>query len=74
MYDSELYHYGVKGMKWGVRKKSDKTSFDTTRNAGPSKTVQNKKENSNAFNESTRKKPLSAKKKRYESAHQQVLG
>ena len=20
MYDNELYHYGVKGMKWGVRK------------------------------------------------------
>lgn len=30
MYENELYHYGVKGMKWGVRKKSLPTS--STRN------------------------------------------
>lgn len=25
-YESELYHHGVKGMRWGVRKKSTKSS------------------------------------------------
>ena len=26
--DNELKHYGVKGMKWGVRKKRYNSSFD----------------------------------------------
>ena len=28
--DNELYHHGVKGMKWGVRKERDKTSNHTS--------------------------------------------
>ena len=28
MYNPELYHYGVKGMKWGVRKK--RSSYRST--------------------------------------------
>ena len=29
--DNELYHHGVKGMKWGVRKTPVRSSSDTTR-------------------------------------------
>lgn len=32
-YNSELYHYGVKGMKWGVRKKGYVTVAKAQRNA-----------------------------------------
>lgn len=28
--DNELYHFGVKGMKWGVQKERDRTSNHTS--------------------------------------------
>lgn len=28
-YSDDIYHYGVKGMKWGIRKKRYKTSYDS---------------------------------------------
>lgn len=47
----ELYHYGVKRMKWGVRKKKHKISTDTLRkNASVSK-LRSDKATSNFVNE-----------------------
>lgn len=33
MYNDELTHYGVKGMKWGVRKDPNRVSYSTKRKA-----------------------------------------
>lgn len=30
-YDGELMHYGVKGMKWGVRRARPQTAVDSAR-------------------------------------------
>lgn len=31
MYENELYHHGVKGMKWGQRKDQKKTAKQSAR-------------------------------------------
>lgn len=35
MEDKELYHYGVKGMKWGVRRSPIQNLKDVVKNPGP---------------------------------------
>ena len=39
----ELYHYGVKGMKWGIRKKPRISTKTLRKNASASKMLSNKK-------------------------------
>lgn len=39
--NNELYHYGVKGMKWGVRRKRDKSSGSDRKQARATRKVEN---------------------------------
>ena len=42
MYESELIHYGVKGMKWGVRRAIGKQAREHARNVGKIKKYKRK--------------------------------
>lgn len=41
-FSDELYHYGVKGMKWGVRKEDDRSSLSNVRTSGGPTKLQKK--------------------------------
>ena len=60
MYENELMHYGVKGMKWGVRKEYEYSSNGYGRGS-----VVTKNQNQNQNNQVTtnKKKPMSRAKK-----------
>ena len=48
MYNQELYHYGVKGMKWGVRRYQNKDGSLTSKGK---KRYEETNDNSNSKNE-----------------------
>ena len=56
-----LYHHGVKGMKWGVRKKPVSSGFSKAKKAAPTKTIP------------TVKKAFSGKKKDISKASDEEL-
>ena len=58
MYENELMHYGVKGMKWGVRKEYEYSSNGYGRGS-----VVTKNQNQNSQVTTNKKKPMSRAKK-----------
>ena len=68
VYDDELMHYGVKGMKWGHRKASPTTSYGQARAAYKSAKKAYNKSFNNAYYKSHQAYSLSKKKRQASQA------
>lgn len=82
--DDELYHYGIKGMKWGVRRRNDVNVSSTRANYDKAKNKykQSKRDFSKAFDSaynksiaaySPLKKHREANTKRWENAYDKAV-